>query len=225
MSRPRRDTLTVDVPPIPLVPTASPPLPASSASPLSPSSPSLSPLSPLNSPSPIITATPAGDANSPTAPSPRGHSRTDSLAASLASHAASTSAASAGHSRSTSISSYHSSTSRPGSISLPPTPTLIPDAATRDFSTNSLALILPHPSLFLPEALALLRRHFERYGGLTHFAPIRAMGRVILVYDNVENARKIKEADDFLKLDVEASPNPVEGTADSGGYFDRTKKG
>lgn len=212
MSRPRRDTLSVDVPPIPLVPTASPPLPPSAASPLSPSSPSLSPLNP---PSPVITATPASDANCAPTPSPKGHSRTDSLAASLASHAAS-------HSRSTSVSSLHS---RPGSISLPPTPTLIPDAAAREFATNSLALILPHPSLFLPEALALLRRHFERFGGLTHFAPIRAMGRVILVYDSVDNARKVKEADDFLKLDVDASPNPVEGTADSEGYFDRSKKG
>lgn len=216
MSRPRRDTLSVDVPPIPLVPTASPPLPPSAVSPLSPSSPSLSPLNP---PSPIITATPASDANCPPSNSPpRGHSRTDSLAASLASHAAS-------HSRSTSVSSLHSRSSRPGSISLPPTPTLIPDAAAREFATNSLALILPHPSLFLPEALALLRRHFERFGGLTHFAPIRAMGRVILVFDSVDNARKVKEADDFLKLDVDASPNPVEGTADSGGYFDRSKKG
>lgn len=213
MSRPRRDTLSVDVPPIPLVPTASPPLPPSAASPISPSSPSLSPLNP---PSPIITATPAPDANC--APSSRGHSRTDSLAASLASHAAS-------HSRSTSMSSLHSRSSRPGSISLPPTPTLIPDAAAREFATNSLALILPHPSLFLPEALALLRRHFERFGGLTHFAPIRAMGRVILVFDSVDAARKVKDADDFLKLDVDATPNPVEGTTDSGGYFDRTKKG
>jgi len=101
------------------------------------------------------------------------------------------------------------STTPPNLIILPlssPSPPLIPDS---DLPTNTAALLLPHLSLFSPPVLALLREYYERYGTIAHWAPIKAFGRVIVVWDEVEGAERAKREGDWLRLDVD-----IESTTD-----------
>jgi hypothetical protein len=70
--------------------------------------------------------------------------------------------------------------------------------------TNTLALLLPHLSLFAPEILALLRTHYEQYGAIAHWAPVKGFGRVIIVYKDEESAAEAKKDGDRLELDVNA---------------------
>jgi hypothetical protein len=80
-------------------------------------------------------------------------------------------------------------------------PPLLPD--TPDEITNTLALLLPSQQLFEPAILSVLRNHYEGYGRLAHWAPVRGFGRVILVYDEEEDAARAKREGDRLKLDAE----------------------
>lgn len=119
-----------------------------------------------------------------------------------------------------------SSPTRPGTISLPSPPPL--DAAVQaPFDTNTLALLLPHAALFAPEALRLLREAFEGYGTLAHWAPVRALGRVIIVYRDDEAAELAKKEGDGLSLHVDleeqAVPVPQEGERRS--YFSQPRRG
>lgn len=63
-----------------------------------------------------------------------------------------------------------------------------------DTDTNTYALLLPTHTFFSPEPLAHLRSFYASFGPLVVWAPIKAMGRVIVVWDNVEDgkvARKV----------------------------------
>lgn len=94
-------------------------------------------------------------------------------------------------------------------IALPSPPPLIPDLppppapSLPGSSTNTLALLLPHRSLFAPRILALLRSHYEQYGAIAHWAPVRALGRVIVVWEEVEGAQEAKREGDWVRLDVQ----------------------
>jgi hypothetical protein len=116
--------------------------------------------------------------------------------------------------------------SPPLSLAIPPPPPLDPDVADSDpvssstypdpdvDRTNTLALLLPHPSLFHPPVLALLRQHYEGYASIAHWAPIRGFGRVIVVFDSVEGAASAKKEGDRLWLDVDVtSPGGTGGIA------------
>ena len=81
-------------------------------------------------------------------------------------------------------------------------PSLVSDTAEPS-QTNTHALILPHQSLFLPPILDRLKVHYEQYGNIAHWAPIRGFGRVIIVYEDIEGADRAKRQGDWLKLDVD----------------------
>ncbi|TYJ55624.1 hypothetical protein B9479_003656 [Cryptococcus floricola] len=79
----------------------------------------------------------------------------------------------------------------------PPAPSTIPHDPT-----NTLALLLPHPNLFSPPVLSLLRAHYEQFGRIAHWAPVRGFGRVIVVFESEEEAEAAKAEGDWLKLEV-----------------------
>lgn len=114
------------------------------------------------------------------------------------------------------------------SIPLNPPP-LDPEPQPSTPVTNTLALILPHRALFQPAALQLLRSAFEGYGHLAHWAPVRALGRVIIVYSTNDAAACAKREGDYLRLDVEFEPEEEKTSAGDGqeGYFGhrRTRSG
>lgn len=68
--------------------------------------------------------------------------------------------------------------------------------------TNTLALLLPHPTLFAPPVLDLLRAHYAYFGRIAHWAPVKGFGRVIVVFETEEEAENAKRQGDWLKLDV-----------------------
>ncbi|KIR35829.1 calcineurin-binding protein [Cryptococcus deuterogattii MMRL2647] len=68
--------------------------------------------------------------------------------------------------------------------------------------TNTLALLLPHPTLFAPPVLDLLRAHYAHFGRIVHWAPVKGFGRVIVVFGSEEEAENAKRQGDWLKLDV-----------------------
>ena len=86
-------------------------------------------------------------------------------------------------------------------IDIPPPPSLVADSIHEE--TNTHALILPHQSLFLPSILTMLRRHYESFGPIAHWAPVRGFGRVIIVWETIESADRAKRLGDYLKLDVD----------------------
>ncbi|KAL7410168.1 Calcipressin-domain-containing protein [Mrakia frigida] len=109
----------------------------------------------------------------------------------------------------------------PPPISLP-TPPLLP-APER---TNTLALLLPHPFLFHPPILALLRSHYETFGTIHTWAPIRAFGRVIVVFDDEEGAMRAKREGDRLEIGGEEEEEGKEGhRLPEGTYFPRPTEG
>ena len=85
---------------------------------------------------------------------------------------------------------------------IPSPPSLLSDAPD-PVQTNTHALLLPHQSLFLPEILARLKQHYERYGPIAHWAPVRGFGRVIVVYEEIAGADRAKKEGDWLRLDVD----------------------
>jgi hypothetical protein len=109
-----------------------------------------------------------------------------------------------------------------------PPPSLLPDLPPEE-RTNTAALLLPHQALFAPPILDILRAHYESFGTIAHWAPIRAFGRVIIVWHEVEGCEWAKREGDFLKLDVDLPPvedkerptevPPLGEGAGSEGYF------
>ncbi|WVQ86024.1 hypothetical protein IAT38_008192 [Cryptococcus sp. DSM 104549] len=96
----------------------------------------------------------------------------------------------------------------------PPTPLSGPQAAGAADpppQTNTLALLLPHPTLFAPPILTLLRQHYEHYGPIAHWAPVRGFGRAIVVYEREEDAEMAKREGDWLRLDVGGSGEAAAG--------------
>jgi len=86
-------------------------------------------------------------------------------------------------------------------INIPPPPIL--EIIPPEPPTNTLALLLPHLSLFAPPILALLKDHYGTYGSIAHWAPVKGFGRVIIVYHLDEDAATAKREGDYLKLDVD----------------------
>lgn len=71
--------------------------------------------------------------------------------------------------------------------------------------TNTLVVAqLPAP-FFEPSVLLALRHHFESLGALHSWAPIRAFGRVIVVYYDEEAAENAKLGLDGITVDATAS--------------------
>ena len=117
----------------------------------------------------------------------------------------------------------------PMTIHVPPPPPLVPDEplsssggpGVADERTNTLALLLPHTSLFSPPILELLRAHYEQYGPIAHWAPVKAFGRVIVVFAQEEDAERAKVEGDRLWLDVDMHLDErADGASKEGeGYF------
>jgi hypothetical protein len=83
-------------------------------------------------------------------------------------------------------------------------PSLVSDRATQEEDrTNTLALLLPHLSLFEPSSLRLLREHYSSFGEIVHWAPVKGFGRVIIVYASEDEAAFAKAEGDRLFLDVD----------------------
>ncbi|KAI0062072.1 Calcipressin [Artomyces pyxidatus] len=81
----------------------------------------------------------------------------------------------------------------------PPEEPSSPSSPTR---TNTLVLTsLPEP-YFHPIVMSALRDHFETYGEVHTWAPIRAFGRVILVYRSEEDAEEAKLHCDGIVIDA-----------------------
>lgn len=106
-----------------------------------------------------------------------------------------------------------------------PPPPLEPDSASGEESTNTLALLLPHLSLFATPILEILRDHYSTYGPLAHWAPVKGFGRVILVYEENDDAARAKKEGDWLKLDVKVPEDEGRGEGEGGGeYFGKKRK-
>ena len=87
-----------------------------------------------------------------------------------------------------------------------PIPSLVHD--TTPELTNTAALLLPHQSLFAPSILQILREHYASFGLIAHWAPVRAFGRVIIVWTETEGCEVALRRGDFLKLNVDLSDDP-----------------
>ncbi|KAI0781459.1 Calcipressin [Trametes elegans] len=88
--------------------------------------------------------------------------------------------------------------------------------------TNTLVITRLPPHFFVPIIQEALRSHFETYGPLHTWAPIKGLARVIMVFYSEEDAETAKESNDGLVLgemhdhpDVvmrvyRADPTPIE---------------
>lgn len=71
--------------------------------------------------------------------------------------------------------------------------------------SNSLILVLPS-LLFSPSLLPLFELHFASYGNMLSWTPLERLGRVLLIYDEVESATNAKqEMDGFVWEDEDVS--------------------
>jgi hypothetical protein len=59
--------------------------------------------------------------------------------------------------------------------------------------TNTYALLVPHSSLFSVDILELLYAFYGRFGTILHWAPVKGLGRVIIVWDRVDAGRSARE--------------------------------
>ena len=111
-------------------------------------------------------------------------------------------------------------------IAIPPPPPLIPDLSgpvAEEERTNTLALLLPHTSLFTPPILELLRAHYEQFGPIAHWAPVKGFGRVIVVWQEEGDAERAKEEGGRLWLDVNVDVR--DGGEGQSGQVEEGKKG
>jgi hypothetical protein len=99
-------------------------------------------------------------------------------------------------------------------LSIPTPPPLIPCTQP---PTNTYALLLPIPALFHPPTLALLRSYYASFGRLSTWAPVRAMGRVIVVWTRDEDAAMAKREGDRVEVEVHTEQA-------NGEYFDKARK-
>ena len=76
----------------------------------------------------------------------------------------------------------------------------LPD--TESTRTNTLVLASIPASFFEPVVLDALRSHFESYGEIHTWAPLKAFARVIIVYYDEEAAELAKESCDSLFIDA-----------------------
>ncbi|KAK8850401.1 hypothetical protein IAR55_004319 [Kwoniella newhampshirensis] len=120
---------------------------------------------------------------------------------------------------------------RPSSIDIPPPPPLDPSPSSSSppthEPTNTLALLLPHQSLFASPVLALLHDHYAQYGEIIHWAPVRGFGRVIIVWRDEGDAERAKTQGDWLRLDLSgaAGGEEQEGATDTVSEDGQTSNG
>ncbi|KAI0046934.1 Calcipressin [Auriscalpium vulgare] len=88
-------------------------------------------------------------------------------------------------------------------VTTPPSPpaqsTSRADTPTR---TNTLVIAQLPAAFFHPPVMHALRDHFETYGAVHTWAPIRAFSRIILVYFEEEDAEEAKMHCDGLVIDA-----------------------
>jgi calcipressin-2 len=89
----------------------------------------------------------------------------------------------------------------PMSIEIPPPPPLI-SSPSHPIPTNTYALLLPHPALFHPPTLTLLRTFYSSFGSIRTWAPVRGLGRVIVVWEKDEDGGKAKLEGDRVEVEV-----------------------
>lgn len=78
-------------------------------------------------------------------------------------------------------------------------------------ATNSLVLLLP-PNLFAPTLLPLFKAHFASYGPVAAWTPLEKLGRVLVVYEDVDSATAARcEMDGFVWDDDEEDEAEAEG--------------
>ncbi|KAI8974272.1 Calcipressin [Trametes punicea] len=98
--------------------------------------------------------------------------------------------------------------SSPGSPTSPPSLTTSSPASPH--RTNTLVITRLPPAFFAPVVQQALRSHFETYGPLHTWAPIKGLARVIMVYYSEEDAETAKESNDGLILgDMQDHPDLV----------------
>jgi calcipressin-2 len=67
-------------------------------------------------------------------------------------------------------------------------------------TTNTLVLAGIPQNFFHPMILDILRSHFEVYGQVHTFAPLKAFGRVLIVYFDEDSAERGKQHLDWIQL-------------------------
>lgn len=101
-----------------------------------------------------------------------------------------------------------SSPSPAPSIPIPPSPPRDLDKPRRNLvtPTNSLILLLPQ-NLFSPSFLPLLQAHFASYGPVAAWTPLERLGRVLVVYQDVDSSVAARrEMDGFVWEEDEDDP-------------------
>lgn len=99
----------------------------------------------------------------------------------------------------------HQRSSSRGSLS-PVSPTLsdasLPKTETEPTRTNTLVVASMPASFFEPVVLDALRSHFESYGEIHTWAPLKAFARALVIYYDEEAAELAKESCDSLFIDA-----------------------
>ncbi|KAL7282919.1 hypothetical protein ACG7TL_002337 [Trametes sanguinea] len=88
--------------------------------------------------------------------------------------------------------------SSPGSPSTPPSLTM--SSPTSPQRSNTMVIAHLPESFFEPEIQEALRSHFQSYGPLYAWAPIKGLKRVFIVFYSTEDAETAKESNDGLIL-------------------------
>ncbi|KAI0689820.1 Calcipressin [Cytidiella melzeri] len=89
----------------------------------------------------------------------------------------------------------------------PSTPELTVSETPVSVRTNTLVITSLPPSFFQPLVLEALRIHFESYGDVHTWAPLKAFARIFLIYYDEEAAELAKEACDNVYVEeMEGSP-------------------
>lgn len=73
-----------------------------------------------------------------------------------------------------------------------PTQPSIAPSTSANMATNTYALLLPSLSLFDSDPLLSLRNFYASFGSIVVWAPIKAMGRVVIVWDREVDGRRAR---------------------------------
>jgi hypothetical protein len=104
------------------------------------------------------------------------------------------------------------------STETPPEKDIDPLSVEKDATyepTNTYALLMPHASLFASDILELLYGFYGRFGTIVHWAPVRGLGRVIIVW-NTDVAGRLARQCGAGKLDIGRDEWVFESQADTG---------
>lgn len=87
-------------------------------------------------------------------------------------------------------------------VSLPRTSPSPPASPPRSEPTNTLAITSLPKSFFDPLILEVLRGHFASFGDINQWVPLQGFGRVIVVYENEDDAEVVKQRCDPIVLEA-----------------------